>query len=47
MEEEKKKFEAKYALVEEIADGGYGIVWKGVNRNTKEKVAIKVSPQLH
>ncbi|XP_075247549.1 myosin light chain kinase A-like [Convolutriloba macropyga] len=37
-----KKFDAKYTMGDRIAGGGYGVVCKGVNKNTREQVAIKV-----
>ena len=31
----------KYELLNEIGDGTFGIVYEGINKETKEKVAIK------
>ncbi|XP_063726361.1 myosin light chain kinase A-like [Symsagittifera roscoffensis] len=40
---ELRRFEAKYTLSEtQLGDGGYGVVCKGLDKNTREPVAVKV-----
>jgi mitogen-activated protein kinase 15 len=31
----------KYSIVQRLGKGAYGVVWRGVNKETKEEVAIK------
>jgi serine/threonine protein kinase len=31
----------KYSIIQRLGKGAYGVVWRGVNKETKDEVAIK------